>query len=204
MPHLLRWQQAQMAHHEVALLQRRADLPGGDLLFLVSCGEIIHAACRSRYQNTLVLHASDLPRGRGWSPMIWGVLQGARTLTVTLLEAVDAVDAGPIWRQERIPVQGHELHDELNELLFQAEIRLMDWAVQHVPGGTPVPQRDEPPTYYRQRKPEDSRLDATRSIEEQFDLLRVCDPVRYPAFFDLRGHRYAVTLTKLPRPESTP
>lgn len=204
MPHLRRWAQMQAVAHKVGIFQRRAELPGGDLLFLISCAEVIDAQWRARYRNTLVIHASDLPLGRGWSPLIWQVLAGARDITVTMLEAVDTVDAGPIWRQETFRIEGHELHDELNERLFEIEVRLMDWAVEHVPGSMPVPQRDVPPTYYRLRKPEDSRLDPRRTIEDQFDLLRTCDPERYPAFFDLRGHRYKVTISKLPPPDPKP
>jgi len=59
-----------------------------------------------------------------------------------------------------------------------------------------VPQDERPPSYYRRRTPDDSRLDPSRSIAEQFDLLRVADPQRFPAFFDLRGHRYVVRIEK--------
>jgi methionyl-tRNA formyltransferase len=52
------------------------------------------------------------------------------------------------------------------------------------------------PTYYRKRIPEDSRIDPCGSIAGQFDLLRVADPERYPAFFDFRGHRYEIRLIK--------
>jgi methionyl-tRNA formyltransferase len=34
-------------------------------------------------------------------------------------------------------------------------------------------------------------------LAEQFDLQRICDPERYPAFFELHGHRYKLTLDKL-------
>jgi methionyl-tRNA formyltransferase len=33
-------------------------------------------------------------------------------------------------------------------------------------------------------------LDQQRSLAEQFELLRVVDNVRYPAFFHWRGRRY--------------
>jgi methionyl-tRNA formyltransferase len=197
MAHLLRWQEAQRAVHDVSIFRRRSELPGGDLLFLISCGEMIGPDVRARYRNTLVIHASDLPRGRGWSPLIWQVLEGAREITVSMIEAVNEVDAGPIWRQERLRLEGHELFDELNRLLFDAELRLMDWAVANVRQGAPAAQRADSPTYYRKRTPADSRLDPDRTIAAQFDLMRVCDPVRYPAYFEWRGHRYAVTLTKI-------
>ena len=45
----------------------------GDILFLISCSERIGDAYRQKYRHVLVLHASDLPKGRGWSPM-FGIL----------------------------------------------------------------------------------------------------------------------------------
>ena len=40
---LAAWAQRRSAAHEVQIVRKRADLVGGDLLFLVSCGEIIRA-----------------------------------------------------------------------------------------------------------------------------------------------------------------
>jgi len=196
-PWLEDWTRRQSPTHDARLARRVSELDGGDLLFLVSCSEIVRRETRRRFRACLVIHASDLPRGRGWSPHVWRVLEGADEIVVTLLEAADRVDSGPIWAQERLELAGHELHDEINAKLFASELRLMDLAVARFGEIEPRPQSEDGATYYRKRTPEDSRLDPRRSIAEQFDLLRVCDPVRYPAFFDWRGHRYKVTLEKL-------
>jgi methionyl-tRNA formyltransferase len=47
------------------------------------------------------------------------------------------------------------------------------------------------------RTPKDSCIDPHRTIAEQFDLIRVCDPIRFPAFFEYRGQKYALKLEKL-------
>lgn len=196
-PRLGEWCATQrQAAHAVELVQRSAELSGGDLLFLVSCTEIIHRATREQYGATLVLHASALPYGRGWSPHVWQILEGANQLTLTLLAAEDAVDTGDIWAQEVIQLEGHELYNEINDLLFAAELRLMTTAVQQGDRITPRPQAAEPATYYRKRMPEDSRIDPQASIASQFDLLRVCDAVRFPAFFEYRGRRYTIQIKK--------
>ena len=49
----------------------------------------------------------------------------------------------------------------------------------------------------KRRTPADSRLDPDKSIAEQFELLRVVDNQRYPAFFDHRGRRYRITIEKV-------
>lgn len=196
-PRLQDWFMKQSVKHDVRLLQRSRDLgeSGGDILFLISCHELIPQTLRQRYRACLVIHASDLPQGRGWSPLVWQILAGNKTITVSLLEAADPVDSGAIWHKVQIHFEGHELCDEINAALFDAELSLMDFAVENFGTIEPQPQVGEP-TYYRRRIPEDSRLDVHRSIAEQFDLLRVADEKRYPAFFDYRGHRYNVIIKK--------
>lgn len=185
--------------HRVSLVQKVRELPAaGDLLFLVSCGEIVHEDVGSRFTRTLVLHASDLPKGQGWSPHIWEILAGANQLTVTLLEAGEPVDTGDIWTKRRISLDGTELYDEINEKLFSVELELLDFAVQQFHEIEPRPQPSGVDgRRYRLRKPADSELDPECSIADQFDLLRVCDPNRFPAYFRYRGQTYRVRLEKV-------
>lgn len=195
-PWLTAWLKRNSDAHRIEICSRQQELQGGDVLFLVSCQEKVPAGVRARYQASLVIHASDLPHGRGWSPHIWQVVAGRNEITVTLLNAEDQVDSGDIWAQRTFRLAGHELADEINAQLFSAEIELMDWVIQHWGTVAPRSQAGEP-SYYRRRTPEDSRIDPNRSIAEQFDLLRVADPQRFPAFFDHRGYRYRITLEKL-------
>jgi len=191
------WIQAQTGVHEIELVQKKAQTTGGELLFLISCTEIIEASVRAKYVVCLVLHASDLPKGRGWSPHIWELVQGAENITLSLLEAEDKVDSGRIWKKTQITVPKHALWDEINHLLFQAEVDLIDYAVKNFGHVTPTIQQNlEQATYYPRRKPEDSHLDIHKSIAEQFDLIRISDPNRFPAYFVHHGHRYTLKLEK--------
>lgn len=193
--YLEQWIRRRQSAHEVELVNLAQQLHGGDLLFLISCMEIIKAPVRSRYRHTLVVHASALPEGRGWSPHVWQILGGRSRITVTLLEADDGVDTGDIWAQRDISLEGHELYDEINAKLFGATLELMDFALDNSAAIEPRSQVGTP-TYYRKRTPQDSRLDPDKTIAEQFDLLRVADPERFPCFVELRGKRYRVILRK--------
>jgi methionyl-tRNA formyltransferase len=176
-----------------------SELSNGDFLFLISCGEIIKPDVRAHYKHSLVIHASDLPKDRGWSPHIWTILEGGNEITVSLLECTDPVDSGDIWQQDRLTLDGTETFDEINSKLFDAEIRLMDWAVRCCGTGThPRPRKQEgEPSYRRKRTPADSEIKPDQTIAEVFDLLRVCDPDRYPAFFEHRGAKYSLSIRKL-------
>lgn len=194
-PWLVSWIDAN-AVHNIQLTSKKNALSGGDLLFLISCHEIIDVKIRSLFHKTLVIHASKLPIGRGWSPLPWQILEGANGITVTLLEAEDGVDSGAIWSQIPFQLEGHELFDEINALLFKTEIELMDFAVQHFNTIKPTEQSSDTVTYYKKRTTEDSAIDINKSINDQFNLLRICDPNRYPAFFDYLGHRYEISIKK--------
>lgn len=196
--YLQQWIEAHGQDHDIELVRRKRELVGGDLLLLVSCGEIVTASDRAAYKKSLVLHASDLPKGRGWSPHIWEIASGAQHITLTLLEAQDKVDSGKIWKKIQIPIPQTALWDEINHALFSAEMELMDFAIDAFDTIEPAEQAtDVETTYFRLRTPDDSRIDPEVSIADQFDLIRVCDPVRFPAFFVHRGQKYVLKLEKL-------
>ena len=195
-PILDSWCRENSSQHELEIVHSSRDLNGGDILFLVACSEIIVADVRERYRAALVVHASDLPKGRGWSPHLWQILEGRNRITVTLLEAENSVDSGAIWEQREIQFQGHELFDEVNNILYETVIKLMDFALENFDEVKPRAQDGRKPSYYPKRTPEDSRIDPNKSIAEQFDLLRIADPDRYPAFLEIRGHRYEIKLVK--------
>lgn len=191
------WMKDNHRQHKIELVRQKQQLSGGDILFLLSCTEIISSHERSAYSRCLVLHASDLPKGRGWSPHIWSLLEGEEELTVTLLEAADKIDSGSIWHKLKFQVPKHALWDEINEQLFKKQLQLIDFAIDNFNEVSPKPQDPRlEPSYYRKRTPADSAIDPYKSIASQFDKLRVCDPKRFPAYIELHGRRYKIILEK--------
>jgi len=125
--------------------------------------------------------------------MTWQILEGASRIPITLFEAVAQVDAGPIYLQRQIDLHGHELVDEWRALQARATIRLgLEWLDRYteVIGQARLQQGEA--SHYQRRRPADSQLDPQRSLAEQFNMLRVVDNQRYPAFFHWGGRRYSV------------
>ena len=167
------------------------------LCFCLSFSEILDQQFRGHFDHVLIVHESDLPKGKGWSPLTWQILEGQNRIPVTLLEAADKVDSGMIYGQRWIEFEGHELIDELRAGQAEATHHLCRWFVDHYPasGEGGAPQQGEESVYAR-RRPDDSQLDPYKALAEQFELLRVVDNQRYPAFFDYRGQQYQLRITK--------
>ena len=162
-----------------------------DVAFLLSCEKKVIPEILRRSRSNIVVHASELPKGKGMSPLTWQILEGKNRIPITLFEAVEAIDAGPVYIIGYVDFIGNELLHEMQnsvgvKIMEMCETFLNDWP-QILSNG--IAQNGEP-SFYKKRTPGDSRLDPQKSLSEQFNLLRVVDNDRYPAFFEWNGRRY--------------
>lgn len=182
--------------HQIVFAHCPETVETGDCALFLNCQAIIRPELLARNRRNIVVHASALPKGRGWSPAIWRILEGSNEITLTLFEAVERVDAGPIYLQKTIYLDGHELLGQIRERLGTAINELVMDFVKDFSSIVPSPQIGDA-TYYRKRLPEDSELDPNKTIAEQFNLLRVVDNEKYPAFFRWCGHTYTLKIEEL-------
>ncbi|MDZ7736293.1 MAG: methionyl-tRNA formyltransferase [Gammaproteobacteria bacterium] len=180
---------------EAVVCRNHEQIGEGAVALYLGCIHITPEEVLARNRRNLVIHASDLPKGRGFSPLTWQILEGVNSIPVCLLEAARDVDAGAVIYRETLEFEGHELLDEMREKLGQLTIEFCNRYLNEPEPPTGEEQSGKP-TYYERRRPEDSRLDPGKSIAEQFNLLRTVDNDCYPAFFDHDGHRYVVRIDK--------
>jgi UDP-2,4-diacetamido-2,4,6-trideoxy-beta-L-altropyranose hydrolase len=183
--------------HAVRWIHNPAALCSGDVCLLLSCGRLLNTEQLALHRHNLVIHASALPQGQGWSPMTWQILEGASSIPITLFEAVADLDAGSIYLQQHIVLNGHELAVDWRLPLAQATSDLcLAWFDRyHEVVNASLPQHGEA-SHYRRRRPTDSQLDPELSLAEQFNLLRVVDNDSYPAFFYWQNNRYDLLIRR--------
>src|SRR5262249_46617754 len=181
--------------HHVAHVANPADLPEGDCAFLLSVQSIVPQEVLKRHSHNIVIHASAVPKGKGWSPLTWQILEGKNEITTSLFEAADHVDSGVVYGRETIQFDGTELIDELRakeaKVIMSLALNFID---TYPPGSGEVQLGEE--SFYKRRKPEDSEIDPSKSIIENFNALRVADNERYPAFFSHKGCTYVIKIYK--------
>lgn len=196
LPYAVRLVQALRELQYQAVLARRAeDIQTGWINFIIGCTRIINKEKLSLNQHNLVVHESDLPRGRGFAPMAWQILEGKKKIDICLLEADEVVDSGDIWLKDTINLHGHELCQEWRHLQGEKTIQICLRFIKEYRDLNKCKQIGNS-TYYSRRVPDDSRLDTAKTLAEQFNLLRIVDNERYPAFFQYEGVKYKVLIFK--------
>ncbi|WP_308916535.1 formyltransferase family protein [Jannaschia sp. LMIT008] len=194
LPHAERLVAAVRADGDECVLARRADdVPRGEVAFLLGCVHIVPPDVLARNRLTLVVHESALPRGRGFAPMTWAVLDGADRIPVSLIEAAEAADEGDVFATTEIVLDGTELCDALRAAQGAATVEICLDVLRRPAPPVGRPQTGTP-SWHPRRRPADSRLDPHATLAAQFDLLRVVDNERYPAFFEHRGRRYRLAI----------
>lgn len=139
----------------------------------------------SKY-NCLIYHISPLPKYRGGSPIQHQIINGERISAGTILRAVKEVDAGPIYSQSRISLDGSM------EDIFKRIVRVGSRDTKKVLLGiasgklTPKIQDEKKKTVFKRRRPEESEIKPedfkNKSAEELYNLIRaLADP--YPNAF---------------------
>jgi methionyl-tRNA formyltransferase len=126
----------------------------------------------------VVFHMTELPFGRGGSPLQNLIVRGIYETRLSALRCVRELDAGPIYAQ--MPLS---LHGGAEEILLRAAALIEDLIVDIVEKRpTPLPQVGEA-TLFRRRRPEDGDLAGLTQLSKVHDHIRMLDAEGYPPAF---------------------
>ena len=169
------------------------DVKNGDIIILISCEKKFTQFSKNKYN--LVIHESNLPKGKGWSPMTYQVLEGKKKIPITLFEANESFDGGKVYLRDFIKLNGGELVYEIREKQANISFKLIDKFLIENKKMIGIKQSGEE-SFYKKRTESDRELNIYKSILENFNLLRVSDNESYPAYFIINGQKYLLKITK--------
>jgi len=168
-----------------------------DIVFILGYHKVIEKKYRQQHQHNIVVHESALPRGKGWAPLFWQILEGKNEIVFTMFEASDEVDNGDVYMQKTLHFTGYELNEELRKKQAQLTIEMcLEFINNYEKYKLPQKQIGEE-SFYPKRTPKDSKLDINKTIKEQFNLLRIVDNKKYPAFFYKDKKKYILKIEEI-------
>jgi methionyl-tRNA formyltransferase len=141
----------------------------------------------------IVFHMTDVPYGRGGSPLQNLILRGHTSTKLTAMRMTEEMDAGPVYLKEALSLDGsaQEIYERASRLAAKMIRRIITDEV------TPAPQQGEA-TVFRRRRPEESEVPEMADLEKLYNFIRMLDAEGYPrAFLRNKGYRYEFSQASL-------
>jgi methionyl-tRNA formyltransferase len=135
---------------------------------------VLRLAKRGAYN----MHGSLLPKYRGRAPLNWAILHGEKETGVTLHEMVEKPDAGGIVDRQAVCIGPDETAVEVFRKMTDAAESLLKRNIHAlVEGQVSLKTNDlSKGSYFGRRRPEDGRIDWSRSARDIHNLVRAVAP----------------------------
>jgi methionyl-tRNA formyltransferase len=149
-----------------------------DLLLSVSYDQIFQRTLLSPpHPPVLNLHAGHPDRQRGRAVLCWQLLEGVRTLDLTVMRVTRGIDRGPVLGVSQVQIGADDEYGQALERVCVAVPAVLDQALAALAAertlpGIPAAQ----PVYYPRRRAGDEWLDWSRDSAGLLRLIRALAP----------------------------
>lgn len=135
--------------------------------------------------NCIVFHMTDLPFGRGGSPLQNLIIRGFRETKISAIQVSKELDSGPIYMQSMLSLEGsaEDIFKRASRIIFEEMIP--KFLTKKL---VPKEQSGEV-TVFKRRSPKESELQEDMDLCMIYDYIRMLDAEGYPNAF-LRFGRY--------------
>ncbi len=180
--------------HEIMIITCKEELTNEiinavnpDYIFFPHWSYIIPRVIYEKY-CCVVFHMTDLPFGRGGSPLQNLIVRGIYDTKISAIRVSAGIDTGNIFMKKDFYIgQGsaEEIFTKMSNVIFE------DMIPAFLKGNiSEVPQKGEP-TVFKRRTPEDSKIPEKLTINQMYDYIRMLDGEGYPrAFLDYGEFRF--------------
>ena len=189
---------------EWILINDRADFTAEKLrdlgpakVFIPHWSHLIPEAIFSPFE-CIVFHMTDLPYGRGGSPLQNLIARGHKSTQISAIRVEAGLDTGPVYMKAPLDLSG-----TAEEIFFKADRVIEEMIVSIIENDpTPQPQEGEPEVF-RRRTPDMSDMTSIDDPEKLYDHIRMLDAEGYPhAFLETEHFRLEFTRASLDADQS--
>jgi len=143
--------------------------------------------------NCVIFHMTDLPFGRGGSPLQNLIKRKIKQTKISAIRCVKELDAGPIYLKENLDLSGsaQEIYTRASRIIVEMIKQIIANNIQ------PIEQVGDVVKFER-RKPQQSEISDISNLEDLYDHIRMLDADGYPrAFINRDGINYEFSKAKL-------
>lgn len=169
-------------------------LDGVDYIFFPHWSNIVPETLL-RAHKCVCFHMTDVPFGRGGSPLQNLILRGHTDTVITALKMEQTLDSGPVYLKRPLSLAGNA-----REIFDRASLSIIKMIAEIVVNQPEPEPQTGAPTIFKRRTPSDSILPGTTDPNAIYDHIRMLDAPSYPqAFLDFDQMRLVFSDAQLDR-----
>jgi methionyl-tRNA formyltransferase len=166
-----------------------------DIVFPLNFTKILPNKFLETNKLVLIIHASKLPKHRGFAPLQAQVLENKKKIYISLIKAVNKVDEGPLCFREYFYLDGTELINEIRNKAGVTMLKIIKKFLTKYPNVSFKEQKGKS-SFNKRRHLKDSELNINKTIKQQFNQLRINHNKLYPSFFIYKNTEYLIKIYK--------
>lgn len=128
----------------------------------------------------VVFHMTDLPFGRGGSPLQNLLVRGIYKTKISAVRVSAGIDAGPVYFKEDLDISdgsADDIYRKASDIIFQKMIP------HFLHSDVDCQQQNGNPVIFKRRTAEQSELPENLSLRQIYDYIRMLDGEGYPAAY---------------------
>lgn len=165
-------------------LQELLDHVNPKFIFFIHWRWIVDESVVNNY-NCVCFHMTDVPYGRGGSPLQNLIVQGHKDTVLTALKMEPTLDTGPVYMKKKLSLDGRaeDIYIRATYLSWEIIKEMIHTDIK------PTPQQGET-VVFKRRTPDQSELPGNLPIEKVYDHIRMLDAPNYPhAYLEHNGYK---------------
>ena len=146
-------------------------------IFIPHWSYIIPEEVFEKYE-CIVFHMTDLPYGRGGSPLQNLIVLGKEKTKISALKVVKELDAGPIYLKKDLNLYGNA-----EEIFLRANSIIEHMIIEIIVDNLEPKEQIGDIVHFKRRKPKDSNMVDLKEIKDLYNYIRMLDADGYPKAF---------------------
>jgi methionyl-tRNA formyltransferase len=166
-----------------------------DAVFILSYYKIIPQSYLKINKYNLVIHESNLPKGRGFSPLYRQIVEGRTKITFTLFECSKKMDEGKVYLKKIFNFPKNITYKEIKTRQLKYAKILIEIFSKKLKENKLMPKKQiGKPSYFKKFTSKDSEINIKKSLLSQFDKIRIKDNEKFPGYFFYKKRKFILKL----------
>ena len=176
------------------ILNEQIDEIKPDIIFFPHWSWMIEEKIYKNYKSIL-FHMTDLPFGRGGSPLQNLIIRGIYKTKISAIEVEKKLDSGKIYLQKDLDISigsAEEIFIKMSEIIF---FDMIPYLIKNINLIKPISQKGKEVIFKRRTSKDSNILNLKElNIQKLYDFIRMLDAENYPkAYIELNNIKISFT-----------